>query len=60
MNGPNQAPPEPPAPQDSPVRPVRKVPNMRVVTKGWWVLREESVPLEILQQEDRDKRKDKR
>jgi len=35
----------------------RKMPDMRVVTKGWWVLREKKVPVEKLQQEDRDERK---
>lgn len=35
----------------SPVR----APDMRVVTKGWWVLREERRSLEDLQREDRAK-----
>jgi hypothetical protein len=29
-------------------------PPMRVVTKGWWVWREELVPREVLEAEDRE------
>jgi hypothetical protein len=28
-------------------------PPMRVVTKGWWTLKEERVPVEVLAEEDR-------
>jgi hypothetical protein len=35
--------------------PPRRVPDMRVVTKGWWTLREERVPVEVLEQEDRER-----
>lgn len=32
-------------------------PPMRVVTKGWWVMREELVPREELERQDRLRRK---
>jgi len=35
----------------------RHVPDMQVVTKGWWTLREERRPVEELEKEDRDERK---
>ncbi len=35
----------------------RHVPDMQVVTKGWWTLREERRPVEELEEEDRDQRK---
>ena len=52
--------PDRPANREGAIRHVRKMPDMRVVTKGWWTLREERVPLEALQQEDRDEGKSKR
>lgn len=36
---------------------VRVPPDMQVVTKGWWTLREERRPVEELEQADRDERK---
>ncbi len=32
-------------------------PPMRVVTKGWWVMREEEVPREELERQDRLRKK---
>ncbi len=61
MNAPIPVPvdrlPERPASREAAIRHLRKMPDMRVVTKGWWTLREERVALETLQQEDRDERK---
>jgi len=31
----------------------RKVPDMQVVTKGWWTLREQRRPVEELERQDR-------
>ena len=39
----------------APRRP-RPAPEMQVVTKGWWTLREETAPAEILQREEMDER----
>ena len=36
---------------------VRPVPPMQVVTKGWFTLREERVPVEQLEKQDRDERR---
>ena len=33
--------------------PVRPPPPMRVVTKGWWTLREETADVETLEREER-------
>jgi hypothetical protein len=35
----------------------RRAPDMQVVTKGWWTLREERRPVEALEQEDRAERR---
>ena len=35
----------------------RPVPPMRVVTKGWWTLREDRASVESLEQEEKDERK---
>ncbi len=35
----------------------RRVPDMQVVTKGWWTLRQERQPVEALEQQDRAERK---
>jgi hypothetical protein len=35
----------------------RPIPPMQVVTKGWFTLREERVPVEELEKEDRDERR---
>jgi len=40
--------------KDAAPRSRRLVPDMRVVTKGWWTLKEERAPAEALEQEDRD------
>lgn len=38
-----------------PVNAPRRPPPMRVVTKGWWTLREEKVDMEVLKEKaDRD------
>jgi hypothetical protein len=34
----------------------RPIPLMRVVTKGWWTLKEERVPVEALEEMDRQER----
>jgi hypothetical protein len=34
----------------------RRPPEMQVITKGWWTLKEERAPMEDLEQEDRDER----
>lgn len=47
--------PRVPAEPDPPGR--RKVPDMQVVTKGWWTLREERQSVEELEKEDRNERK---
>ena len=38
----------------SPRRAVRRPPPMRVVTKGWWRIKEEEVDMETLKREDRN------
>lgn len=35
----------------------RRAPEMQVITKGWWTLREERAPVEELEQEDRDEQR---
>lgn len=35
----------------------RQPPDMQVMTKGWWQLKEERPPVEVLEQEDRNERK---
>lgn len=39
------------------VRENRHPPPMQVVTKGWWTLKEERVPVEELEQEDREEQR---
>ncbi len=42
--------------QGSP-RKERQIPAMRVVTKGWWTLKEEREPVEKLEEADRNQRR---
>lgn len=35
----------------------RQMPDMQVITKGWWTLKEERQPVEEIEKEDRDERK---
>ncbi|MBR0653962.1 hypothetical protein [Plastoroseomonas arctica] len=45
------------APRPVPAHVPRPAPAMQVVTKGWWVLREERVNAEDLLRQDEDERK---
>jgi hypothetical protein len=47
-------PAQPNMPGESSLDELPPEPPMRVVTKGWWVLREELVPREVLEAEDRE------